>query len=161
MAPDVDRLARPHQPDFAGCYGCAPNQPVGLMMRSVDTDTDTDTDGDVMEFTPRPAHQGSAGVTHGGVLAAAMDEAIGVAIWRLGGAYVTARLETDYLRSVPIGTMLLIRTRCTGVHGRKVYAEAEAVLGMDGPVAVRAAALYVEVAADRPTGPEKPATTGA
>jgi acyl-coenzyme A thioesterase PaaI-like protein len=157
MASGADRPARPHQPDFAGCYGCAPNQPVGLMMRTVDTDTG----GDVMEFTPRPAHQGSAGVTHGGVLAAAMDEAIGVAIWRLGGAYVTARLETDYLRPVPIGTTLLIRTRCTGVHGRKVYAEAEAVLGMDGPVAVRAAALYVEMAGDRPTGPEKPAATGA
>jgi hypothetical protein len=77
-----------------------------------------------------------------------MDEAIGLLLWSLGRRYVTARLETDYLLPVPVGTTLRIRAVCTGARGRKTYAQAQAHLGdLDGPVAVRAAALYVELPA--------------
>ena len=132
----------PHYPDFADCYGCGPDHPSGLQIRTLGPAGPNA----IAEFTVRAEHQGAAGLAHGGVLAVAMDEAIGIAVWSLSGAYVTARLEVDYLLPVPVGATLRIRTRCIGAHRRKVYAEAEALLGgADGPIAVRAAALYVEV----------------
>lgn len=97
------------------------------------------------EVTIVPAHQGAPGLTHGGVLATAMDEAMALAIWRmLNRPYVTARLETSYLVPVPLGTLLRITATCTALHGRKAYTEANArTAGSGGPVLVHATALWV------------------
>ena len=127
----------PHHPAFDGCFGCAPAHPSGLRVRM--------TGDGSFEFTLRPGQQGAPGRAHGGILAAAMDEAMGVVAWSLGGSYATARLEVDYLAPAPLGETVHILARCTGRHGRKVYLAAEARLGdAAGPVAVRATALYVE-----------------
>ncbi len=100
------------------------------------------------EFTLRPGQQGAPGQAHGGVLAAVLDEVMGVTAWSLGSSCATARLEVDYLAPVPLNAAVHIQARCTGRHGRKVYLTAEARLGdAAGPVAVRAAALYVETPA--------------
>ncbi|MFG3442046.1 hypothetical protein ACGF0J_32790 [Nonomuraea sp. NPDC047897] len=49
-------------------------------------------------------------------------------------------------RPVPVGTTLHLRAWCNGIAGRKAYLEAEGRIGAsDGPVAVRAAALFVQV----------------
>lgn len=67
---------------------------------------------------------------------------------------VKTRLETDYLLPVPVGSILHIRTHLTGVDRGKVYAEATGALGgADGPVAVRAAALYAELSGGNGSGP--------
>ncbi|MEH1016299.1 hotdog domain-containing protein [Micromonospora sp. CPCC 206060] len=89
---------------------------------------------------------GAAGVAHGGVLAAALDEALGYVVWALGHRCATARLEVDYLAPVPVGSRLWVTARGTAVAGRKLYAEAEATIGgPTGVPAVRAAALFVAV----------------
>lgn len=136
----------PHHPAFDGCFGCAPAHPAGLRVRI--------TGDGSFECTLRAGQQGAPGRAHGGVLAAAMDEAMGMVAWSLGGCYATARLEVDYLAPVPLSETVHIQVRCTGRHGRKVYLTAQARLGSEaGPVAVRAAALYVETAAA--TGPDR------
>ncbi len=136
----------PHHPAFDGCFGCAPDHPSGLRVRLTGDGT--------FECVLRPGQQGAPGRAHGGVLAAAMDETMGVVAWSLGGSYATARLEVDYLAPVPLGETVHIQVRCTGRHGRKVYMTAQARLGgAAGPVAVSAAALYVETAA--PAGPDR------
>jgi predicted thioesterase len=67
-------------------------------------------------------------------------------MWLLRAPAVTARLETDFLKPVPIGTVLHISARITGQVNRKVYTEAVGRIGgSDGEIAVRAAALYVIV----------------
>jgi predicted thioesterase len=67
-------------------------------------------------------------------------------MWLLRAPAVTARLETDFLAPVPIGTTIYISARITGVQGRKVYSEAEGRLnGPDGAIAVRAASLFIIV----------------
>ena len=67
-------------------------------------------------------------------------------MWLLRAPAVTARLETDFILPVPIGTELHINAEITGQVGRKVYSRAEGHLGApDGPLAVTAAALFIIV----------------
>jgi acyl-coenzyme A thioesterase PaaI-like protein len=98
------------------------------------------------QFTVTENHQGAPGLAHGGLLSLAFDEALGKLMWLLRLPAVTARLETDFLAPVPIGTTLFISAGITGVQGRKVYSEAQGrINGPDGVIAVRAASLFIVV----------------
>ncbi|REE97670.1 PaaI family thioesterase [Thermomonospora umbrina] len=126
----------------SACFGCGPDVPHGLHIQRTGRDGTTA----FAEFTVIPEHQGAPGLAHGGLLATAMDEILGTSAWLLGRRYVTGRLETDYLAPVPVGSLVHLRSWCKGVDGRKAYLEAEGRLGgPDGRVAVRAAALFIEV----------------
>jgi acyl-coenzyme A thioesterase PaaI-like protein len=92
-----------------------------------------------------PLHQGAPGLAHGGLLTAAVDEALGALNWLLMRPAVTARLETDFRRPVPVGSVLEIEARIVAVDGRKVYTAALGRLGRDGPVAVAASGLFLQV----------------
>jgi acyl-coenzyme A thioesterase PaaI-like protein len=101
------------------------------------------------QFTVTENHQGAPGLAHGGLLSLAFDEALGKLMWLLRAPAVTARLETDFLKPVPMGSTLHITAKITGQVSRKVYSSAEGRLNTpDGPLAVRAAALYVIVPMD-------------
>lgn len=98
------------------------------------------------QFTVTDQHQGAPGLAHGGILALAFDEALGKLMWLLRAPAVTARLETDFMRPVPMGSTLFIKAQILGQDGRKVYSWAEGRLdSLDGPVALQASALYVIV----------------
>lgn len=129
-------------PHYAECFGCGPEHRTGLHLQvTVGEDVSA-----IAEFTVGEHHQGAPGLAHGGVLTAAFDEALGTVGWLLRMPLVTGRLETDFLRPVPVGTTLHIVARCTGMAGRKVYTQAEGCLdGPDGQPALRAAALFVAV----------------
>ncbi|MEU6710207.1 PaaI family thioesterase [Nonomuraea sp. NPDC046802] len=127
---------------YRQCFGCGADHPTGLHLAARTLDGATVE----AEFTVGEAHQGAPMLAHGGVLAAAMDEVIGMSVYLLHKPYVTGRLETDYLLPVPVGTTLHLRAWCNGITGRKAYLEAEGrISAPDGPVAVRAAALFIEV----------------
>ena len=141
-APAPGVLIEPH---YEHCFGCGPQQPSGLHLAAragegVEV---------VAEFTVAPAHQGGPGLAHGGVLVTAMDEALGTLNWLLHTASVTARLETDFVRPVPVGSTLSIHAWVDAVVGRKIYCRAEGRLeGPDGPPAISARALFVQVRLD-------------
>jgi acyl-coenzyme A thioesterase PaaI-like protein len=127
---------------YEGCFGCGKAHPSGLGFER------TGSDGSAVygRFTVTENHQGSPGLAHGGLLATAMDEILGTAAWNLGRMAVTGRLETDYRRPVPVGSVVHLKAWCTGVDGRKIYLQGEGRLDSpDGPVAIQAAALFLEV----------------
>ena len=127
---------------FGHCFGCGELHPTGLHLVAHVGDGQNIT----AEFTVTSDHQGAPGLAHGGLLSLAFDEALGKLMWLLRAPAVTARLETDFILPVPIGTVLYITAEITGQVNRKVYASAEGRLGgPDGPVAVRAASLYIIV----------------
>lgn len=98
------------------------------------------------QFTVGAYHQGAPGLAHGGLLSAAIDEILGSLNWLLDGPAVTARLECDFRRPVPVGSILHILAEVVGVKGRKVFTRAIGRLDApDGPVAISAAALFVQV----------------
>ena len=127
---------------FAHCFGCGEKHPTGLhLVAHVGKAMDS-----TAEFVVSENHQGAPGLAHGGLLSLAFDEALGKLMWLLRAPAVTARLETDFLKPVPMGSKLFITAEITGQVSRKVYCSAVGRLNTpDGDIAVRAAALYVIV----------------
>lgn len=127
---------------FGHCFGCGELHPTGLHLVAHAGDGVDLT----AEFTVTENHQGAPGLAHGGLLSLAFDEALGKLMWLLRAPAVTARLETDFLRPVPMGSTIHISARITGQVSRKVYCEAEGRLNSpNGDIAVKAAALFVIV----------------
>ncbi|MFF7261625.1 PaaI family thioesterase [Streptomyces sp. NPDC008159] len=156
LQPPADATAPVRHPDapapgellgahYGQCFGCGDEQPHGLHLQARAGEGVSLT----AEFTVKAAHQGAPGLAHGGVLATALDETLGSLTWLLRTIAVTGRLETDFVRPVPVGAVLHLQAEVTAVAGRKIYASATGrVGGPDGPLAVRADALFVEVKVD-------------
>lgn len=127
------------------CFGCGPAVPHGLHLETRAGEGVRVT----AEFRVKQAHQGAPGLAHGGVLATALDETLGALGWLLRVIAVTGRLETDFVRPVPVDTVLHLDAEVLAVHGRKIYCTATGRIGgPEGPVAVRADAMFVEVKID-------------
>jgi len=139
LAPAVGSQIPSH---FGHCFGCGQLHPTGLhLVAHAGSALDL-----TAEFTVTENHQGAPGLAHGGLLSLAFDEALGKLMWLIRSPAVTGRLETDFMKPVPIGTTLHISAQITGQVKRKVYTEAIGRLnGPDGDIAVRAAALFVIV----------------
>ncbi|MCX4393373.1 MULTISPECIES: PaaI family thioesterase [unclassified Streptomyces] len=130
---------------YEHCFGCGEGQRHGLHLQARAGDGLSVT----AEFTVQAAHQGAPGLAHGGILTTALDETLGSLNWLLRVIAVTGRLETDFVRPVPVDTVLHLDAEITAVHGRKIYSRATGRIGgPDGPVAVRAEALFIEVKVD-------------
>lgn len=127
---------------YRWCFGCGVDHETGLHLRIV-AGEDLCIEA---RFVPTVHHQGAPGLAHGGLLGCAFDEALGALNWLLDVPAVTAHLECDFLRPVPIDAELRITARIDGVDGRKVYMSAEGVLADE--IAVRAKALFIQVTLD-------------
>jgi acyl-coenzyme A thioesterase PaaI-like protein len=130
---------------FGHCFGCGELHPTGLHLVAYAGEGLDIT----AEFTVNENHQGAPGLAHGGLLSLAFDEALGKLMWLLRAPAVTGRLETDFIKPVPMGSTLHITAEITGQVNRKVYTSAVGRLNSpDGEIAVRAAALYIIVPMD-------------
>ncbi|GHG45251.1 thioesterase [Streptomyces griseocarneus] len=127
------------------CFGCGGGVAHGLHLQTRAGEGVSVT----AEFRVKEAHQGAPGLAHGGVLATALDETLGGLGWLLRVIAVTGRLETDYVRPVPVGAVLHLEAEVVAVAGRKIFCTATGRIGApDGPVAVRADAVFIEVKID-------------
>jgi acyl-coenzyme A thioesterase PaaI-like protein len=88
-------------------------------------------------------HQGAPGLAHGGVIAAAVDEAMGFLIYLLAAPSVTVHLEVDYRKPVPVGSRLMLEGHVERTEGRKIWAVMTGRI--DGEVHVEASSIYVKV----------------
>ncbi|MBN6036020.1 PaaI family thioesterase [Amycolatopsis sp. 195334CR] len=128
---------------YEHCFGCGDQQDAGLRLRSTVGEGGTVTS----QFLVTEAHQGAPGLAHGGLLACAFDEALGATVGHLlRRPAVTGKLETDFVKPVPVGSTLFIQAKLDGVAGRKIYVSADGRLDAeDGPIALRARGLFVQV----------------
>lgn len=102
------------------CFGCGDRNPEGLQI-------EFEADGLKVtgHFTPRQSHQGFPGVAHGGLAAAAMDEAMGWAMYAAGAWAMTARMEVKYRKPLPLGERLVVTAEVTRNRGRRLEASSE------------------------------------
>jgi acyl-coenzyme A thioesterase PaaI-like protein len=119
------------------CFGCGQANLFGLQL----------------ELEPRPGggvegrffvkqdHQGPPGFAHGGVIAAALDEAMALLLQGQGTAALTGRLEVDLLAPVPVGAFVTVRAELLESGERKLALNAEAAV--EGQTAARARGVFV------------------
>jgi acyl-coenzyme A thioesterase PaaI-like protein len=131
---------RPLPSHYERCFGCGRDHPTGLHLEMSGDDKALRVEG---SFVVTEHHQGAPGLAHGGVISAAVDEGMGYLLWLVQSPAVTAKLEVDYRRPVPVGSRLELEGHIERIHGRKIYA---AMVGrVEGQVAVEARAMYLKV----------------
>jgi len=109
--------------DAGGCFACGQHNPIGLRLRFA-----AEAQGIRAEFTPGPEYQGYEGVVHGGIVAAALDDAMANLVHLQGREALTARLEVRYRREAPIGQRLVVTATVVRDRGRVFSAEAHLTL---------------------------------
>ena len=67
-----------------------------------------------------PETEGPPGHAHGGAIAAAMDEALGLAAWAAGHPVVVGNLNVSFRTMLPLGQGVTLESRVVSAAGRKV-----------------------------------------
>ena len=127
------------------CFVCGPENPIGLRLEFWD-----EGDRYCTRFTPEPRHSGYAGITHGGILTAILDEVMGRLLWVRNLRAATAQMEVRWSRSAPIGEPLHISGWIEEVRGRLVRCAAIAHNDA-GQVVARATGKFMRMKCGAPS----------
>ena len=132
----MSRVPPHHDPS---CWGCGENA-VGLALPVPEAEGLEEYEAYV-SFEKR--HQGGPGLVHGGLVAAALDEACGLLATWYRFPTVTARIFVRYRHPVPINTELLVRAELEGARGRRIHVRGRLTDGDENLAEARAAFLHV------------------
>jgi acyl-coenzyme A thioesterase PaaI-like protein len=131
------------QPNSQYCFVCGVANPVGLHLHFEQTQP-----GEVIAEVTLPAHfQGYPGITHGGIIAAMLDEVAGrshMVSPDQPNFMFTARLEVRYRKNVPTLQPLRLVGTAGERKGRMAQAKS-AIYNMDGVLLADADAVLVDV----------------
>jgi len=135
----VTSLTKPLKDETNICFGCSPNNPIGLKMKF-------EEDGDVCRayYTARPEHMGWNDVVHGGLVATMLDEAMGRWLWVRNLITMTAEMTIRYSKPVPVGVRLIVESSGVSQKGKLIEMTARIILP-DGSLAARARAKFLKV----------------
>jgi acyl-coenzyme A thioesterase PaaI-like protein len=112
------------------CYGCGQANLFGLQLELERTE-----DGGVAgRFFVKQDQQGPPGFAHGGVIAAALDEAMAILLHDDGTHALTRGLDVELSAPAAVGTYVEVRAEIAESEGRRIVLSATAS-GEDGPVA--------------------------
>lgn len=130
------RVPPHHDP---ACWGCGDNQ-FGIHLRRPESEGLSQYES-YLEFDER--HQAAPGLVHGGLVAAALDEACGLLASWFRFPTVTGRLFVNFRVPVPINTELLIRSWIEDERGRRIHIAGEIVDGDHLLAQARGAFIHV------------------
>jgi uncharacterized protein (TIGR00369 family) len=103
------------------CYVCGRDNPAGLhAVFEVDRNDKTVTG----RFLPQPEHEGWAGIVHGGIVSALLDEAMVKLAAHLGIPAVSAELVVKFKAPAASGKELVVRGKIIKYASRLIEAEA-------------------------------------
>jgi acyl-coenzyme A thioesterase PaaI-like protein len=123
------------------CFGCGQANLFGLQLELERRD-----DGTVQgRFFVKQDHQGPPGFAHGGILGAALDDAMALASGEGPESGLTARVEIDYRTPAPVGEFLLLEAAVEPAGERKLHGRASA-RREDGTLVAEAEAVLVRPA---------------
>ena len=134
MAADV--IPPHHDP---ACWGCG-DAPGGIRLPSPAEEGAPEYEA-WFRFDER--HQGGPGVAHGGMVAAALDEACGLLATWYRFPTVTARIFVRYRKPVEINKELRVRARLESERGRRLRIRGEIADGDEVLAEARAAFIHV------------------
>jgi acyl-coenzyme A thioesterase PaaI-like protein len=120
------------------CFGCGQANLFGLQL-----ELERRPEGGVAgRFFVKQDHQGPPGYAHGGVIAAALDEAMSLLLAAAGTYALTGRIEVELRAPAPIGEFLEVEADVERVEGRRLELAARA--RGDGGVVAEARGTFVE-----------------
>ena len=134
--------------EYPQCFGCGKENPIGLRLKF-----QPDNEGVRAEFTPGEQYQGWPGYLHGGITMCILDEAMSWATYQYGVHCVTARLNTELKRLIPLNQPLLITASVTKKTRKLIQTQATIFLE-DGMVAAEGTGTHF-VVDSKNTNPEK------
>lgn len=97
-------------------------------------------------FRIESQYAGGAGFVHGGIIATLLDEAMGKVNRFRGVRAVTAELNIEYLRPVPVDTDIVVEAHEVEVKGRNLYHVGE-IRSAEGDVLARGRGRFVSIRA--------------
>ncbi|MDM7993350.1 MAG: PaaI family thioesterase [Candidatus Fermentibacter sp.] len=120
------------------CFVCGKDNPSGLRL------SPRGEGGSCrLELVPPRETQGWAGVMHGGMVTAVLDEAMAYASMSLGGRYATAEISVCFRRPARTGIETVVTARVTESRGRLARASAEML--QEGEVVASGSASFILV----------------
>src|SRR4051812_49585392 len=133
------RIAKNH------CFACGPDNPDGMHLK--------------FRFDERGGRawcrfrlplrlQGPPGHAHGGIIATILDEAMGKVNKLRSVVALTASMQIEYLRPVPLGKTLVAEGTERSVRGRRHMNSAE-IRSEDGQVLARSKGVFIAVDPER------------
>ena len=121
------------------CFGCGQANLFGLQL-----EVERRPEGGVAgRFFVKQDHQGPPGFAHGGVVAAALDEAMSLLLHDQETYALTGRLEIDLRAPAPIGSFVQVEADVEEVEGRRLHVAARA-FDEDGAELATGRAVFVE-----------------
>lgn len=123
------------------CFGCGHANLFGLQIELEPVE-----EGVAGRFFVKQDHQGPPGQAHGGVIGAALDEAMALAVHTEALAY-TARIEVDLVAPAPVGTFVALEARVERRSERKLETVAVATVADEGTRVAEARATFVRAPA--------------
>jgi len=137
---------RQKQPNSKHCFVCGVENRSGVNLSFYDS-----APGCVeAKWTPRAQFQGFPGIVHGGIIAAALDEAATRTVLGANGStrlVVTASLEVRFRKPVPLNAEVIITGRLKEDKGEIILA-ASKIEDQNGQILATANAVMVETPAD-------------
>ena len=130
------RIPPHHDP---ACWGCGEN--AGGLGLPVPAAEGEERYRAAFRFDER--HQGGPGIAHGGLVAAALDEACGLLATWYRFPTVTARIFVRYRRPVPIHLELELESWLRDARGRRIHVDAALRSGGEVLAEARGAFLHV------------------
>jgi len=133
-----------YQPTSLSCLLCGKDNPVSLKVKWINN-----YEKNQIETTVIIPHEfcGYRGTTHGGIVAALLDETAGRAVMLnndFDHLMVTMKLETTYKKPTPTGVPLKIVGRVIRDSGKRAIVESEMILP-DGTVCATCNALLSKI----------------
>lgn len=123
------------------CFGCGKENPLGLKIAFT---LDREKKAIKGEFTPGPEHQGYQDITHGGIIATLLDEAMGRLLFELGIYAVTAWMEIRYMSPLATGEKVFVSANITK-EGKKLFEATAEVTDSSGACIARASGKLMMV----------------
>ncbi len=135
MSAEADEVRRDNR-----CFVCGQDNPHGLRL----TFAYPEAGRAETELVIPERFSGWARLTHGGLLATLLDEAMAHACLNMEGNAVTVELSVRFLKPVEVGQSVRVSGRVRGVKGRLVETEGE-ILGPQGEAAARGSGRFLKM----------------
>jgi uncharacterized protein (TIGR00369 family) len=123
------------------CFGCGPGNEAGLRLKFV---LDDERQRFICRFRLQGRFVGPPGHAHGGIIATILDEAMGKVNKLHNVTALTAKMEVNYLKPVPLSKTLIVEGWEVRVSGREHIHAAE-IRNLEGQVLAASTGKFIEI----------------